>query len=323
MSLPFLPDTSVQLPGENTFTSSTDFTNLKEWSRNNSSNLYNTSLGNIGIGTTATTTYKLNVNGSLNTTSLYQAGTLIDFANFATDSELSSGLALKQDILSFSAPLNKTGTTISINLSAYYTTTQVDAIANNKQNIINTYNISGATGGSLSFASGVLALTMPTNYTTNMSLSNLITPTSFIYKGTELSTVLNSKETNLTFSSPLTRNTNTIGIDLSSYYNKTQTDTFVNAKQDTLTATTSLLGVGSNINALDYNKITLNKPSVFPPDVANIYIKSEVNQLITNTSNYTTNASNALKTFIDTKENILTFNSPLTRTTNAIGIDLS
>ncbi len=53
----------------------------------------------------------------------------------------------------------------------------------------------------------------------------------------------------------------------------------IDTKQDTLIAATSLLGVGSAISALDYNKITINKPSVFPPDVANIYIKSEMQQI--------------------------------------------
>jgi hypothetical protein len=174
MSIIFNPDTSVQLPAQNTFTSSTDTTNLNDWSKVAGSNLYNTSLANVSIGTTSVATYKLNVNGSLNFTSLYQTGTLINFANFATDSELTSGLA---------------------------------------------------------------------------------------------------------------------------------------TKQNTLTAATNLLGIGSAITALDYTKITLNKPSVFPPDVANIYIKSEVNQLITNTSNYTTNASNALKTNIDTNNTTTNTNS--------------
>ena len=80
MSLPFNPDQSVQLSGQNTFTSSTDTTNLNDWSKSGN-NLNNTSLGNVGIGTTALTTYKLNVNGSVNLTSLYQGGILIDFAN--------------------------------------------------------------------------------------------------------------------------------------------------------------------------------------------------------------------------------------------------
>jgi hypothetical protein len=64
MSLPFNPDTSVQLPTQNTFNSSTDTTNLNDWSKIAGSNLYNTSLANVGIGKTATATYTLNINGS-------------------------------------------------------------------------------------------------------------------------------------------------------------------------------------------------------------------------------------------------------------------
>jgi hypothetical protein len=96
--------------------------------------------------------------------------------------------------------------------------------------------------------------------------------------------------------------------------------TKINLKQDTLTAATNLLGVGSAITALDYTKITLNKPtdfqanwnttvinkpSVFPADMTNIYSKTETNNLLS------------------AKEANLTFSSPLTRTTNTIGINLS
>ena len=70
--------------------------------------------------------------------------------------------------------------------------------------------------------------------------------------------------------------------------------------QSLLTASTNLLGVGSSITAIDYNKITLNKPSVFPADMTNIYNKTEVNTFINNSSNYTSNTSNTLKGFIDT-----------------------
>jgi hypothetical protein len=57
---------------------------------------------------------------------------------------------------------------------------------------------------------------------------------------------------------------------LTLFYNKTDTDTLLNAKQNNLTSATTLLGVGSSISALDYNKITINKPSVFPADMTNI-----------------------------------------------------
>ena len=82
------------------------------------------------------------------------------------------------------------------NLSSKYLT-QVNAsntfltIANassNYQPIINTYTISGATGGSMSFASGTLTLTMPTSYT-SLSIASLTSATSIIYKGFEISAV--------------------------------------------------------------------------------------------------------------------------------------
>ena len=97
-------------------------------------------------------------------------------------------------------------------------------------------------------------------------------------------------------------------------YNGIATSNDLNTKQNTLTSATNLLGIGSAITALDYNKITLNKPtnfqtdwnstiinkpSIFPPDTTNIYIKTQIDTLITNTSNYTLNTSNTLKGFID------------------------
>jgi hypothetical protein len=100
MSLPFNPDTSAQIPAENNFTSSTDKTNLNDWTKIGI-NLYNSALGNVSIGTTSTI-YKLNVNGSINFVTLYENGNLIDFTTYATKSLLSSGLATKQDDFLFS-----------------------------------------------------------------------------------------------------------------------------------------------------------------------------------------------------------------------------
>jgi hypothetical protein len=62
----------------------------------------------------------------------------------------------------------------------------------------------------------------------------------------------------------------------------------INTKQNILTAATNLLGVGSAITDIDYNKITINKPtnfqadwnstvtnkpSTFPADMTDIYNK--------------------------------------------------
>jgi len=47
-----------------------------------------TGTGNLGIGTTDTSIYKLNVNGSLNATSISSNGILIDFSNYVTSNQL-------------------------------------------------------------------------------------------------------------------------------------------------------------------------------------------------------------------------------------------
>jgi hypothetical protein len=166
-------------------------------------------------------------------------------------------------------------------------------------------------------------------------------------------------------------------------YNGVATKADVNLKQDLLTASTVLLGIGSNLSALDYNKITLNKPTNFQSDwnstiinkptnfqsdwnstIINkpvIYTQTEVNNISNScanftisssniNSNYTYVSSNILNTKINTKQDILTyypidpaiyynktqtdtllnakeailtFNTPLSRSVNAISIDLS
>jgi hypothetical protein len=70
-----------------------------------------------------------------------------------------------------------------------------------------------------------------------------------------------------------------------------------------LTAT-SFSGNGSALTNLTYNNID-GKPSTFPADMTSIYNKTETD------------------TLLNAKEAILTFSSPLTRTTNTIGINLS
>jgi hypothetical protein len=86
----------------------------------------------------------------------------------------------------------------------------------------------------------------------------------------------------------------------------------INTKQDTLTAGTTLLGVGSSISALDYNKITLNKPTNFQADWNSTIINKPTIYTQTETNN-----------LLNAKEQILSFTAPLTRTTNTIGINLS
>ena len=51
---------------------------------------------------------------------------------------------------------------------------------------INTYTVSGGTGGGMTFSNGTLTLTMPTSYT-SLSIASLTSATSIIYKGAEIS----------------------------------------------------------------------------------------------------------------------------------------
>ena len=83
-------------------------------------------------------------------------------------------------------------------------------------------------------------------------------------------------------------------------------DNKINTKQNILTAATNLLGIGSSISALDYNKITLNVPSTFPPTMTDIYSKTESDNISNANSNYTRITSNILSNLIITKQNTLT-----------------
>jgi hypothetical protein len=98
--------------------------------------------------------------------------------------------------------------------------------------------------------------TSTTNTATISSAGN-ITATSFTGSGASL--------TNIPYSSLTGAPT---------VYTQSQIDTFLSAKQATLTAATNLLGIGSAITALDYDKITINKPSVFPADLSTVYTKT-------------------------------------------------
>ena len=57
----------------------------------------------------------------------------------------------------------------------------------------------------------------------------------------------------------------------------------------------------------DWNTTILNKPSTFPATMTDIYTKAQVNNISNLNSNYTSNTSNILRTFInDTNTNIST-----------------
>jgi len=73
----------------------------------------------------------------------------------------------------------------------------------------------------------------------------------FFLTNTALSTSISAKENTLTFNAPLTRSTNTIGIDLSSYYTKSQVDSNISNVQ------TSLNSLIASTNKVSYFSFVL------------------------------------------------------------------
>jgi hypothetical protein len=87
-----------------------------------------------------------------------------------------------------------------------------------------------------------------------------------------------------------------------SIISQTDLNTALALKQNILTASTNLVGIGSSITQLNWNNITLNRPTTFAPIMTNIYSKTETNTL--------TNA----------KQNTLSFQSPLVNNANTISL---
>ena len=138
------------------------------------------------------------------------------------------------------------------------------------------------------------------------------------YNKTQTDTLLNVKEQILTFSAPLTRTTNTIGINLNSYVPFTA----LSASNYITNSTNGLINYPLYTTLNSCNYITnANNTLIYYPSYT-----------VLNSCNYITNATSGLvnyytKTSIDsslaTKEAILTFNAPLSRSVNAISIDLT
>jgi len=85
-------------------------------------------------------------------------------------------------------------------------------------------------------------------------------------------------------------------------------NTKIDTKQDLLTNSTNLLGVGSAITALDYLKITLNKPTYFPPDPSLYYNQTQVNNISNLNSNFTIQTSNINSNYTYISSNTLNEN---------------
>ena len=119
------------------------------WIKSNS-NIYN-NLGNVGIGTTNPGSYLLNVAGSLNATSFLSNTLPIDFNSYAT----TTALAGKENTLTFSSPLTRTTNTISIDLSAYSTT------STNNTNYLRLAAATNDLTGKLAFSNNMNLLNAP------------------------------------------------------------------------------------------------------------------------------------------------------------------
>ena len=199
--------------------------------------------------------YALDVNGSINSTSLYineidintVINTLINDRNYLSIASASTtylttttatstyatitNLNTKENALTFSAPLTRTTNTISLDLSAYDTIALRNTALSNYLTTT-TAGTTYATITNLNAKENALTFSAPLTRTTNTisldlsaydtialrntALSNYLTTTT---AGTTYATItnLNAKENALTFSAPLTRTTNTISLDLSAY----------------------------------------------------------------------------------------------------------
>ena len=157
-----------------------------------------------------------------------------------------------------------------------------------------------------------------TSYRLNVS-GNINSSGDFFLKGNNIS--------NIFVTSNVLSNTSNLLIN----YNNLINTPNLGLKQDTLTASSIILGNGANITSLNYNNIT-NPPSLSGyATTTSLTTSSNDNYNFTsNSSNFLINYNNlintpnlsayATTTQLATKENSLTFNSPLTRTTNAIGL---
>ncbi len=334
MSIPI--DNSTQLP-QTAFTSGPpDFANVNEWSKIGS-NIYNTSLGNIGIGTTNTNGYKLNISGSLNSSSLYQNGTQIDFSSYATNTALTNGLAAKQNNLTALTNLVGIGsaiteldynkitlnkpTTFPAIMTDIYNKTETNNLLNAKQNTLTAATTLLGTGGSITGINFNTITNKPT-YTSplssNVSTNVISVDLSSYATNTALTNGLAAKQNTLTAATTLLGTGGSItGINFNTITNKpTYTSPLssnvstnvisvdLSSKQNTLTASTVLAGIGSNLTLINYATLS-NLPTSFPANMTDIYTKTETNNLL------------------NAKEAILTFSSPIIRTVNTISLNQS
>ena len=262
-------------------------------------------LGNVGIGTTTNSSYNLYVNGSINSTSLYQNGSLIDFANFTTDNELTNGLALKQN--------NLTASTIILGIGSAITELDYNKITSNP--------LTFATPLSKN-ATNVVSINLG-SYSTTGSDTNYVLKTGSTMSG---SLNITTASTRLTFGNryenylvDLFQGTYGIGLEngfmnfnvpsTAGYkFNSGVNNTILFSSGGLITAN-SFSGSGSNITNIDYNNIKSNALTF-----ANPLSKNSNNIVSINLGSYSTtgNDANYLKLTGGTISGALSLSSSLT-----------
>jgi hypothetical protein len=198
--------------------------------------------------------------------------------NYYNRTSIDTSLNLKQNNLTFSSPFINTANTISINLSAY------DLITDRQAAITAVNN----------------------NLTTNY------------YNKTTIDNSLNLKQNNLTFSSPLTNNANTISINLSAYDLITDRQAAINT-------------VNNVLNTCIKQGDTLSGDIKIISVLGNSYVNIEFNGThfkdigVAGLINRQFNLNDTYANLPTSKNNVITWISPLTynSSTDTASIDLS
>ena len=151
-------------------------------------------------------------------------------------------------------------------INTYTTSNYISNISNILINNINTkQNILTASTNILGIGSSISAL--------DYAKITLNKPSFF---PTDWNTTISNKPTNFQsdWTSTVTNKPSTFPADMTNIYNKTETNTLLNNKQNTLTASTILSGIGSNLTLVNYNTLS-NLPSTLTPTMTNLYNKTE------------------------------------------------
>ena len=204
---------------------------------------------------------------------------------------------------------------VNKNENPIITSNSLASSLNTKQDILTASTVLLGNGGSISAINyNNITTNKPTNFQCDYNSTLINKPSNF---QCDYNSTLINKPSNFQcdYNSTLINKPSTFPADMTNIYNKTETNSLLNGKQNTLISTCNILGIGSLITSLDWNNISLNKPSIFPAVMTDIYTKTEVIGLSTLTNYYTKTQDDAL---LNAKQANLTFSSPLVNTTNTI-----